>query len=74
MEALVGVRKFSRVDTGTGVSFRRGVGEASFYAALLKIPLPSLATRAGHKFWGLNFQTPPWSLAQNMNVYQVWGP
>ena len=33
-----------------------------------------LYIRAGQKFWGLNFQTPPRRLAQNMIVYQVWGP
>ena len=33
-----------------------------------------LHSRAGQEFWGFNFQTPPWSLAQNMNVYKVWGP
>ena len=33
-----------------------------------------LHSRAGQEFWGLNFQTPPQSLAQNMNVCQVWGP
>lgn len=30
--------------------------------------------RAAQIFQGLNFQTPTWSLAQNMTVYQVWGP
>ena len=33
-----------------------------------------LDSRAGQNFQGLNFQTPPRSLAQNINVYQVWGP
>ena len=39
--------------------------------ALLTGLLPS---RAGQNFQGLNFQTPPRNLAQNMNAYQVWGP
>ena len=32
-----------------------------------------IRSRAGQNFRGLNFQTPPRSLAQNMNVYQFWG-
>ena len=33
-----------------------------------------LYNRAGHNFWVLYYQTPTWSLAQNITVYQFWGP
>ena len=32
-----------------------------------------LHSRAGQEFWGLNFQTPSLSLAQNLNICQVLG-
>ena len=36
--------------------------------------LALMCSRAAQNFWRLNYQTPLFSLAQNLNVYQVSGP
>ena len=48
------------------------LGDTGIICSLLTISYHTSHYRAGQNFLGLNFQTPTWSLAQNITMHKVW--